>query len=91
MESLMFPCLFKSVFGIPCFGCGAQRSLLFLAQGKFSDAFQMFPAIYSTLLLFALIGLHLVDKSRNYQRIIIFVAVSNAIMMVVSYFYRIYF
>lgn len=88
MEEYMVPCMNKKLFGIECFGCGTQRSFWLLLQGDFVGAFKMFPAIYTTVLLFAFIGLHFIDKSRNYQKIIIGLAISNAIIMVASYFYK---
>lgn len=88
MEEYMIPCMNKKLFGVECLGCGTQRSFWLLVQGDFVGAFKMFPAIYTTILLFAFIGLHFIDKTRNYQRIIIGLAISNAIIMVVSYFYK---
>ena len=85
----MLPCMNKSLFGIDCIGCGTQRSLLLILNGEFTKAFYQFPAIYTTLLLFGLIGLHLIDKKRNYQKIIIGLAVINAIIMIISYIYKI--
>jgi hypothetical protein len=85
----MLPCMNKSLFGVDCIGCGTQRSLLLLVNGEFTKAFYQFPAIYTTLLLFGLIGLHLIDKKRNYQKIIIGLAIINAIIMIISYIYKI--
>jgi hypothetical protein len=79
----------KSLFGIDCIGCGTQRSLLLILNGEFTKAFYQFPAIYTTLFLFGLIGLHLIDKKRNYQKIIIGLAIINAIIMIISYIYKI--
>ncbi len=88
MEEYMVPCMNKKLFGIECFGCGTQRSFWMLLQGDFVGAFKMFPAIYTTILLFAFIGLHFIDKSRNYKNMIIGLAIANAVIMVVSYFYK---
>lgn len=85
----MLPCMNKSLFGIDCIGCGTQRSLFLILNGEFTKAYYQFPAIYTTLLLFGLIGLHLIDKKRNYQKIIIGLAVINAIIMIISYIYKI--
>ena len=85
----MLPCMNKSLFGIDCIGCGTQRSLLLLVNGEFTKAFYQFPAVYTTLLLFGLIGLHLIDIKRNYQKIIIGLAIINAIIMIISYIYKI--
>ena len=89
MEEYMLPCMNKKLFGIDCFGCGTQRSLALLLKGDFVGAFNMYPAIFTTLLFFVVVGLHFIDKSRNYHKAIISLAVINAIIMVVSYFYRV--
>ncbi len=88
VEKYMLPCMNKSLFGFDCIGCGTQRSLLLLLNGEFTKAFYQFPAIYSTLLLFGLIGLHLIDKKRNYQKLIIGLAITNALIMIISYIYK---
>ncbi|MBM6498154.1 DUF2752 domain-containing protein [Flavobacterium macrobrachii] len=88
MEEYMLPCMNKKLFGIECFGCGTQRSLMLLVKGDFVGAFNMFPAIFTTLLFFIVLALHFIDKSRNYQKVIIGLAITNAVIMLVSYFYR---
>ena len=88
VEKYMLPCMNKSLFGFDCIGCGTQRSLLLLLNGEFTKAFYQFPAIYSTLLLLGLIGLHLIDKKRNYQKLIIGLAITNALIMIISYIYK---
>ena len=85
----MFPCLNKSLFGVDCIGCGTQRSLLYLSNGEFTKAFYQFPAIYTTILLFIFIGLHVINKKRDYQKIIIGLVIINAIIMIISYIYKI--
>jgi hypothetical protein len=85
----MLPCMNKSLFGVDCIGCGAQRSILLLINGEFIKAFYQFPAIYTTILLFIFIGLHLINKKRDYQKIIIALAIINTIIMIISYIYKI--
>ena len=87
-EDFMLPCMNKSLFGIECFGCGTQRALLLVFKGEFVQAFYTFPAIYTTILFFIIIGLHFLDKSRDYHKVIIFLAIINAIIMIISYFYK---
>ena len=89
MEEYMLPCMNKKLFGTECLGCGTQRALLLLTKGDFVGAFHMFPAIYTTILLFLFLGLHLIDKSRNYSKLVIGLAITNAIIMIVAYFYKI--
>ena len=88
MEDYMLPCMNKKIFGIECFGCGTQRAGLLLLQGDFAGAFKMFPAIYTMVFLFAFLFLHFVDKKRNYNQIIVFLAITNAVIMVISYIYK---
>jgi hypothetical protein len=88
MEEYMLPCLSKKLFGIDCFGCGIQRSIVLLLEGDFEGAFYMYPAIYSMLLFFLIIGINLVDKSREYHKMIVFLGIITAFIMVFSYFYK---
>ena len=87
-EDFMLPCPNKKFFGIDCFGCGTQRAIVMVFEGRFADAFHMFPAVYTVLLFFAAVILNFVDRKRNYSNILIFLAITNAIIMVISYFYK---
>lgn len=86
----MIPCMNKKIFGVECLGCGTQRALLLVLNGEFKQAFFMFPAIYTTILFFIVLGLHFIDKTRNYHKVIISLAIANAIIMIVSYIYRMF-
>jgi hypothetical protein len=78
----------KKIFGIECLGCGTQRAFILILNGEFTEAFYMFPAIYTTLLFFAVLAFHFIDKSRNYHKMIIGLAVINALLMISSYIYK---
>lgn len=88
LEKYMLPCLNKRLFGFDCPGCGLQRSVSLLLHGRFEDAFTMFPAVYSLMLLLLFLGLHLTDKTRNYQRAVISTAILNALIIIISYIYK---
>lgn len=87
-EDFMLPCPIKKFFGIECFGCGTQRAIVMVLEGRFAEAFYMFPAVYTLLLFFATVGLNFVDKKRNYGTLLVILAAVNAVIMVVSYFYK---
>ena len=89
MEDYMLPCMNKKLFGIDCMGCGIQRSVALLLRGEFAEAFYMYPAIYPLIFFFLFIGLNFIDKSRSYHKIIIALGIVTAVVMVVSYFYKI--
>jgi hypothetical protein len=78
----------KKLFGVECPGCGTQRALAFILKGEFIEAFHQFPAIYTTIILFGILALHFIDKSRSYHKLIIGLAIVNAIIVIVSYIYK---
>ncbi|MDR7210868.1 DUF2752 domain-containing protein [Flavobacterium piscis] len=88
MEEYMLPCLFKTLFGIECLGCGFQRALFLLFQGDFFTAFKMYPALYSTLLFFGFGVLYLLNKSKNYQKMLWVSAAINGLFMVGGYYFK---
>lgn len=88
LENYMIPCFNKQLFGIDCLGCGTQRAIVLILKGDFIAAFYQFPAIYTTLLFFGFVGLHFFDKNRNYHLPMTGLAIINAIIMIVSYIYK---
>lgn len=88
IEDFMLPCPSKKFLGIECFGCGTQRAIVLVFEGKFSEAFHMFPAVYTLLLFLIMVGVSFIDRKRNYGNIIVFLAIINSIIMVFSYFYK---
>lgn len=88
LEKYMIPCLNKKIFGVDCISCGLQRALILVLKGDFVAAFYRFPAIYSTILFFVFVVLNFSDKKRNYHKIIIILALINAIIMMAVYFYK---
>jgi hypothetical protein len=88
IEDFMLPCPSKKFLGIECFGCGTQRAIVMVFEGRFTEAFHMFPAVYTLLLFFAAVILNFVDKKRNYGNILVILAAVNSVIMVVAYFYK---
>jgi Protein of unknown function (DUF2752) len=88
MEEYLIPCMNKTLFGIECFGCGTQRAFLLVLKGNFIEAFKLFPAIYTTILFFLFALLHFIDTARNYRNLLVIFGILNALIMVISYFYK---
>ena len=84
----MIPCLSKTLFGIECLGCGFQRAFLLLLKGEFSMAFQMYPAVYTTLIFLGILGLHFIEANKNYKKPLTSMAVINALFMIAGYYYK---
>ena len=85
MEEYMLPCLNKKLLGFECFGCGIQRALALILDGEFIDAFYMYPAIYTLILLFGIIVINAFKNFRFGIKIISILAILNAVIMVTSF------
>lgn len=88
MEDYLIPCFSKTLFDVECLGCGAQRALLLIFQGKFIDAFKMFPAIYTIIILFVVIGIYSYSKNKNHWVLLKILAFINLTIMLISYAYK---
>ena len=84
----MIPCISKTLFGLECLGCGFQRALLLLVQGNYRAAFEMYPAIYSSLILIFFIGLHYIDTKRNYKSVLLTFVTITILFMIGGYYYK---
>jgi len=84
-EDYMIPCLNKKLFGFECLGCGLQRSLVLLWQGEFTEAFRMYPAIFTLIPLFILIGINIFYKFKYSNRIINVLAIISVTTIIISY------
>jgi len=87
-EDYMAACLIKENFGFECLGCGAQRAFWLLMQGDFKEAFHMYPAIYSLLVLLFVAILSFFDKKRSYKKVLIFLGILNFVIILVSYYLK---
>ena len=85
LEDFMLSCPSKSILGIECLGCGTQRALLLLFQGKFSQAFQMYPPIYTWLIFLGILTASVINKKRSYSTLTKGFAIVHALVMVVAY------
>ena len=66
-------------------GCGLQRSAVLVAKGEFIDAFNMYPAIYTLILLFGIIAFNTFKNFKYASKIILILAVLNAVIIVTSF------
>lgn len=85
LEEYMLPCLNKKLFGLDCMGCGMQRALVLLIKGDFIEAFTMYPAIYTLLLLFGIIAINTFKNFKYDSKIILILAVLNGIIITTSF------
>ena len=81
LEDYMLPCLSKQVLGMPCPGCGIQRSVSLLFQGEFYAAFLMYPAIYPIITLFGFLFLDAFFKIRYSNQISIGLMITSVVFI----------
>ena len=82
LEEYMLPCLNKKLFGIDCMGCGMQRSISLILHGNLVEAFYMYPAIYTLILLFGVIAINTFKNFKYANKIIIILAILNVIIII---------
>lgn len=63
-------------------GCGMQRAALLVFKGDFADAFYMYPAIYTLILLFGVIAVNTFRNFKHAYKIILILAVLNGIIII---------
>jgi len=85
VEDYMIPCFNKKLFGFECLGCGLQRSVVLLFNGEFIAAFKMYPAIYTLIPLFLIIGINFFVKFKNADKIINVLAIASVSIIIISY------
>jgi hypothetical protein len=89
-DDYMLPCMWKKTFNIDCMGCGMQRSIALIFKGDFVSAFYMYPAIYSLIIMFLLLLLHLKFQFKNGHKIILGFFILNISIIVISYIIKIF-
>lgn len=87
-EQYMLPCLTKKMFGVDCFGCGMQRSAVMLIRGDFYGAFNMYPAIFTLIILFTFALIHLKFKFKNGHTIILVLFIVNIFIILTNYIFK---
>ncbi|MDH5413276.1 MAG: DUF2752 domain-containing protein [Flavobacteriaceae bacterium] len=90
LEKYLFSCQWKKHLNIECLGCGFQRSIIHLLKGEFIDAFYVFPAIYTLILMFTILILHLKFNFKKGGRILLFVFILNILVMLTNYILKLY-
>ncbi|PHR69444.1 MAG: hypothetical protein COA67_10420 [Lutibacter sp.] len=85
----MLSCSWKQGFGVDCMGCGMQRSIIQLFKGEFMEAFKMYPAIYTLIVMFVFLGFHLKFDFNKGGRILIYLFSINALIILTNFILKI--
>ena len=84
IEKNLLSCPWKQL-GLECTGGGFQRSLVHLLGGEFSEAFLIYPAIYTLIGMFIFLGLHLRFNFDQGARILKWLFILNLAVIFVNY------
>lgn len=88
LENHQGACIYKKYLGIECPGCGMQRSLIALMKGDFVESFMLFPALIPLILMFIFLLLHIKFQYKQGARILVFWFITNTILIVINYIYK---
>ena len=89
LEENMLSCSWKQGFGIDCMGCGMQRSIIHLFKGEFIEAFKLYPAIYTLIIMFVFLGFHLKYDFNKGGKILIYLFSINAFIILTNFILKI--
>lgn len=85
LENNLLSCPWKKHLDLECMGCGMQRSVIYILKGEFTSAFYMYPAIYTLIIMFSILFLHLKFDFKYGSRILISLFSLNAIIILLNF------
>ncbi|HRH10929.1 MAG TPA: DUF2752 domain-containing protein [Bacteroidia bacterium] len=85
LEHHLFTCSFKSLFGVPCPGCGMQRALLSLLKGDLLHSLQLNPALIPFIITILYSLFHLRFNFGNGPKNIVIMFSFTVLLMTVNF------
>ena len=85
LEKHMLPCPVREVTGLPCPGCGMQRSILDILHGDIVNSLIHYPALIPLSLMLIFLLLHLKFDYKYGAKILMISFIINAIIISLSY------
>lgn len=89
VELYLFPCAYKSLFGIECPMCGFQRSFLALLKGDFKQSFQLYPSLVPLLSFVIILVLHFAYKEKINRKFVFHCFIMVLLMIFLSYIQKV--
>jgi hypothetical protein len=89
LEDFLIECPIKKNFAIDCLGCGFQRSVVFLLDGKLTESLAVYPATIPMIALWVFTALHLYFKFQIGSQIIKWLFIICVAIIIVHYTYKI--
>jgi len=88
LEQNSTSCVYKTMFGYECPGCGGQRSFVLLLRGEFAESFAMYPALIPFLCLAIFVLAAIAFKIPKAMQVIKYGFLSVMGLIFLSYFYK---
>ena len=83
----MAPCFYQRVLGIPCPGCGMQRSLIELLKGNLLESLRLYPALIPMAAMLIFLVIHLIFRFKKGGDILKYLFLGNIAIVVFHYIY----
>ena len=84
LENNMLSCQWKEL-GLECTGCGLQRSVIHLLRGEFAEAWMVYPAVYTLILMFVFLGIHLKFNLARGAQVLKWLFILNIAIIAIHY------
>jgi len=88
IEDNALKCFYKEHFGLECFGCGFQRSIVLLFRGELVESIKMFPALYPLILLLVFLPYHLWKKPLWGYKVILILFINIVLVLMINFIYK---
>ncbi len=88
LEDHQADCVYKKYLGVECPGCGMQRAFILLLKGNILESILTYPALIPLIIMFVYLILHLFFKFKYGSRILLYLFVFNAAIIVLFYVYK---
>jgi len=88
LEKFQLPCVYKTLFGIECPGCGMQRAIIYLLKGNIIESIKMYPPLIPLLIMFGFLATHLIFKFKHGAKMLIWLFVFNVCIITINYLYK---
>ena len=62
-----------------------QRSIIHLLKGELIEAFNIYPAIYTLVIMFVYLGLHLKFDFKQGHKILLYLFITNLALMLLNF------
>lgn len=85
LEEHELPCMYKSLFGHECPGCGMQRAFVELLKGNFTDSIYIYPGLIPLILTLIFTLLQIIFKWEKGGKIIILSTIVTVLIILISF------